>query len=56
MRGEQVSGEYLGRGTHGSAGGWFCTRDAGHLDDGGYLFATGAGVGIGERRRRHDPF
>jgi acyl-CoA synthetase (AMP-forming)/AMP-acid ligase II len=40
VRGEQVSGEYLGRGP-GAEGGWFCTRDAGHLDEGGYLFVHG---------------
>jgi fatty-acyl-CoA synthase len=40
VRGEQVSGEYLGKGP-GAAGGWFCTRDAGHLDEGGYLFVHG---------------
>jgi fatty-acyl-CoA synthase len=39
VRGEQVSGEYLGKG--GLDDGWFCTRDAGHLDDGGYLFVHG---------------
>jgi fatty-acyl-CoA synthase len=39
VRGEQVSGEYLGKG--GLTDGWFCTRDAGHLDAGGYLFVHG---------------
>lgn len=39
VRGEQVSGEYLGKG--GLDDGWFCTRDAGHLDEGGYLFVHG---------------
>src|SRR4051812_14425131 len=39
VRGEQVSGEYLER--DGDDGGWFHTRDAGHLDDGGYLFVHG---------------
>jgi fatty-acyl-CoA synthase len=39
VRGEQVSGEYLGKG--GLDDGWFCTRDAGVLDDGGYLFVHG---------------
>jgi acyl-CoA synthetase (AMP-forming)/AMP-acid ligase II len=39
VRGEQVSGEYLGKG--GLDDGWFNTRDAGHLDDGGYLFVHG---------------
>lgn len=39
VRGEQVSGEYLGKG--GVDDGWFNTRDAGHLDDAGYLFVGG---------------
>ncbi len=34
VRGEQVSGEYLGRGG-GPDDGWFNTRDAGHLDEAG---------------------
>jgi fatty-acyl-CoA synthase len=49
VRGEQVSGEYLGKGGAGAAAGrgddgdvgWFCTRDAGVLDEGGYLFVHG---------------
>jgi acyl-CoA synthetase (AMP-forming)/AMP-acid ligase II len=41
VRGEQVSGEYLGRGSQLDEGGWFCTRDGGSLDDEGYLFVTG---------------
>jgi acyl-CoA synthetase (AMP-forming)/AMP-acid ligase II len=40
VRGEQVSGEYAGRGGALDAG-WFATRDAGHLDDEGYLFVHG---------------
>lgn len=40
VRGEQVSGEYLGV-SGGLDGGWFATRDAGHLDDAGYLFVHG---------------
>ena len=41
VRGEQVSGEYLGRGSATLAGGWFPTRDAGSLDAEGYLFLEG---------------
>jgi acyl-CoA synthetase (AMP-forming)/AMP-acid ligase II len=40
VRGEQVSGEYLGR-SGDSGEGWFRTRDAGHLDDAGYLYVHG---------------
>jgi acyl-CoA synthetase (AMP-forming)/AMP-acid ligase II len=40
VRGEQVSGEYLGRESHADEG-WFPTRDAGHMDEGGYLFVHG---------------
>ena len=39
MRGEQVSGEYVGVGETGE--GWFATRDRGHIDEGGYLFIEG---------------
>jgi acyl-CoA synthetase (AMP-forming)/AMP-acid ligase II len=38
VRGEQVSGEYLGRD---SGDDWFRTRDAGHLDDAGFLYLHG---------------
>jgi acyl-CoA synthetase (AMP-forming)/AMP-acid ligase II len=40
VRGDQVSGEYLGReGT--TEDGWFNTRDAGRMDDEGFLFVQG---------------
>ena len=41
VRGEQVSGEYLGRGSLLSDEGWFFTRDGGSMDDEGYLFVEG---------------
>jgi acyl-CoA synthetase (AMP-forming)/AMP-acid ligase II len=41
VRGEQVSGEYLGRGSVLAADGWFPTRDGGWLDGQGYLFLEG---------------
>ena len=40
VRGPQVSGEYDGRSVL-DADGWFPTRDAGYLDDDGYLFLSG---------------
>ena len=40
-RGEQVSGEYLGRESATDADGWFPTRDRGWFDDDGYLFIEG---------------
>jgi acyl-CoA synthetase (AMP-forming)/AMP-acid ligase II len=40
VRGEQVSGEYLGR-SQLAEDGWFPTRDAGVLDADGYLFVHG---------------
>ena len=40
VRGPQVSGEYNGRSVLDSEG-WFPTRDAGYLDDHGYLFLSG---------------
>jgi len=40
-RGEQVSGEYLGREAVTDAEGWFPTRDRGWFDDDGYLFIEG---------------
>ncbi|MEO7429393.1 MAG: class I adenylate-forming enzyme family protein [Acidimicrobiales bacterium] len=41
VRGEQVSGEYLGQGGSLDADGWFPTRDRGRVDDEGYLFIEG---------------
>jgi len=41
VRGEQVSGEYAGRGSSLDADGWFPTRDAGSMDSDGYLFLEG---------------
>ncbi len=41
VRGEQVSGEYLGRGSSIGPDGWFPTRDGGWMDEEGYLFLEG---------------
>jgi len=41
VRGEQVSGEYLGRGSRLDKAGWFPTRDGGCMDADGYLFLEG---------------
>lgn len=41
VRGEQVSGEYEGRGSVVDSEGWFPTRDAGSVDAEGYLFLEG---------------
>jgi acyl-CoA synthetase (AMP-forming)/AMP-acid ligase II len=41
VRGEQVAGEYLGRGSVLTTDGWFPTRDGGVLDEEGYLFVEG---------------
>ncbi len=40
VRGEQVSGEYREMSAL-DADGWFPTRDAGYMDEGGYLFLSG---------------
>jgi acyl-CoA synthetase (AMP-forming)/AMP-acid ligase II len=41
VRGEQVSGEYVGRGAGLNAEGWLATNDGGWLDADGYLFVEG---------------
>ncbi|HEX5367654.1 MAG TPA: AMP-binding protein [Acidimicrobiales bacterium] len=41
VRGDQVSGEYLGTGTALDPDGWFPTRDRGSVDAEGYLFIEG---------------
>lgn len=41
VRGEQVSGEYLEKGSLLDDEGWFPTRDGGFVDSGGYLFIDG---------------
>jgi acyl-CoA synthetase (AMP-forming)/AMP-acid ligase II len=41
VRGDQVSGEYLGRGSTLDTEGWFPTNDRAWLDLDGYLFVTG---------------
>ncbi|MEZ5166967.1 MAG: class I adenylate-forming enzyme family protein [Acidimicrobiales bacterium] len=41
VRGEQVSGEYLEKGSLLTDDGWFPTRDGGYIDEGGYLFVQG---------------
>ena len=41
VRGEQVSGEYLEKGSLLDNDGWFPTRDGGFIDEAGYLFIQG---------------
>ncbi len=41
VRGEQVSGEYLGRNSRVTPDGWFPTNDGGSLDSDGYLYVEG---------------
>jgi len=41
VRGEQVSGEYLGVGSVRDEDGWFPTKDGGWIDDAGYLYVEG---------------
>lgn len=41
VRGDQVSGEYLGHRAALDPEGWFPTRDRGHVDEEGYLFIEG---------------
>ncbi len=41
VRGGQVAGEYKEQGSQLDADGWFCTKDLGFFDDGGYLFIDG---------------
>ncbi|MFO7590468.1 MAG: fatty acid--CoA ligase family protein [Acidimicrobiia bacterium] len=41
VRGEQVSGEYVGRDSATDAEGWFATRDRASIDAEGYLFIEG---------------
>ena len=41
VRGDQVSGEYLGRASRVGADGWFPTNDGGFVDEGGFLFVEG---------------
>jgi acyl-CoA synthetase (AMP-forming)/AMP-acid ligase II len=41
VRGEQVAGEYLGKGQVLTDDGWFPTNDGGRLDEAGYLYVEG---------------
>ena len=41
VRGDQISGEYLERGSLLDNDGWFPTRDNGYIDESGYLYVLG---------------
>jgi acyl-CoA synthetase (AMP-forming)/AMP-acid ligase II len=41
LRGRQISGTYVGRGSVLDAAGWFPTRDNAHFDEGGFLYIEG---------------
>lgn len=41
LRGDQISGEYLGRDSACDAAGWFATRDRARIDPDGFLFVEG---------------
>jgi acyl-CoA synthetase (AMP-forming)/AMP-acid ligase II len=41
VRGDQISGEYVGAASAVDASGWFATRDAGWMDDDGFIFVSG---------------
>jgi acyl-CoA synthetase (AMP-forming)/AMP-acid ligase II len=41
LRGDQISGEYLGRDSACDAAGWFATRDRARIDPDGFLFIEG---------------
>jgi acyl-CoA synthetase (AMP-forming)/AMP-acid ligase II len=41
VRGDQVSGEYLGRSSSLASDGWFATNDGGRVDASGFLYVEG---------------
>jgi long-chain acyl-CoA synthetase len=43
VRGAQVSGDYVGQGSHRDPDGWLHTGDRGRVDDDGYVFVDGRG-------------